>query len=158
MDKGSSPRPKTTNDKPSKSPDPVEANEPAAAPHRGAPQPAKPSKQAGTSEPNEDESPKLPHTFAPIGATSAAARACQSDADCTLSCYRDGRCCKELCGCSQVYNNTHAKLLADAVARNCSPDVRCPMAGCRGTKGGKAVCEAGQCVLEQAVPAESPMP
>jgi hypothetical protein len=88
-----------------------------------------------------------PHTFAPLGAGSPAATQCETDSDCTVSCYLDGRCCKELCGCSRVYSRAFASRLAAAVAQNCSPDVICPVARCRGTKSGRAVCEEGQCVL-----------
>jgi hypothetical protein len=87
-----------------------------------------------------------PHTFAPLGA-SAAALACSSDADCVVSCYTDGRCCEELCGCSRVYHRTFAASLAAAVKANCSPNVVCPVARCQGTKKAQAACEEGKCVL-----------
>lgn len=92
--------------------------------------------------------PRRPaNTFAPLGAESPEATACDSDSDCTVSCYYDGRCCQELCGCSRVYHRAFASRLAQAVAQNCSSDVRCPVARCVGTKGGRAVCEQGSCVL-----------
>lgn len=90
------------------------------------------------------------HTFAPLGATAASALACESDADCVVSCYKDGRCCEELCGCSRVYHRTFAARLAAAVKANCSPDVVCPVARCVGTKSAKAACDGGKCVLAQA--------
>lgn len=93
----------------------------------------------------------LAHTFAPLGANSKAATQCEEDRDCTVSCYRDGRCCKELCGCSQVYSRTFAARLEQAVSQSCSPDVRCPAARCVGTKSGRAACEEGKCVFSRSV-------
>lgn len=144
---------------------PPEAAENVSAEPGPPPVDAKEARPAGASskpltkkEAPPTDVPRLPHTFAPIGADSPTARTCHSDADCAVSCYRDGRCCKELCGCSQVYNQTYARKLAQAVAQSCSPDVVCPVARCRGTPGGTAVCEEGQCALKRAAPSTPPRP
>src|SRR5690606_29166279 len=94
-------------------------------------------------------------TFAPLGAQEQGARACTRDDECVVSCDVDGRCCDELCGCSQVYNKSFAARLAHAKKQNCSKEVICPVAGCIGTKGGKATCKDGACVLTRHIAPET---
>lgn len=80
--------------------------------------------------------------------TAAELRGCQSDADCAITCRRDGDCCPELCACTSVYNKA---FIAELEQQQAHCDARkCPVARCEApTHDLAAVCEAGVCAVRQ---------
>lgn len=84
--------------------------------------------------------------FTPLGGSETQRLACSQDSDCVVSCLRDGSCCDELCGCSQIYSKSYAAQLAGAKSSHCSAEVRCPVARCSGRKAVAARCVNARCV------------
>jgi len=88
---------------------------------------------------------KNPRRFSEVGGTAPERVGCATDADCAVSCIRDGGCCDELCGCSQVYNRKHLAALERAKSALCDKDVPCPVARCSGRKRTQARCIDSLC-------------
>jgi predicted small lipoprotein YifL len=83
------------------------------------------------------------------------ALACQSDADCVVSCARANECCDQLCPpCAQVFNKASLEALMTWRKDSCA-DKSCPMAKCMAPKEDTvAHCTSGQCTIER-VPAKN---
>lgn len=101
--------------------------------------------------PSEDEAtpqwrPNEPTDKLGDALTQQDVRGCHSDADCVVSCRRDGDCCGDLCTCQQVYNTGFAKELERFQAASCQ-DARCPKAKCKPPREVSAVCSNGLCEL-----------
>jgi len=97
---------------------------------------------------------ETPATGAPAAGGSEAL-ACQSDADCVVSCARANECCDQLCPpCAQVFNKTSLEALMTWRKDSCAA-TSCPMAKCMAPKEDTvAHCSAGQCTIER-VPAKN---
>jgi len=79
-----------------------------------------------------------------------AAAACQTDADCVVSCERPNECCDQLCPpCAQVFTRASLEALRAWRASRCG-GTSCPVAKCA-APGEQSVahCRAGQCALER---------
>ena len=76
------------------------------------------------------------------------AKGCVEDADCQVTCLRDGSCCGQLCQCTNVYNSAFvAKLQAQREA-SCA-DAMCPVASCMApTEQPVARCVESMCTVE----------
>lgn len=83
------------------------------------------------------------------------ALACQTDADCVVSCARAHECCDQLCPpCAQVFNKASLEALMTWRKDSCEGK-QCPMAKCMAPKEETvAHCTAGQCTIER-VPAKN---
>ena len=88
-------------------------------------------------------------------AAGSEALACQTDADCVVSCARASECCDQLCPpCAQVFNKTSLEALMQWRKDSCG-DKSCPMAKCMAPKEDTvAHCTSGQCTIER-VPAKN---
>ncbi len=92
----------------------------------------------------------IPHLIK--GPADPAAYLCAEDADCVVSCLRDGRCCPEPCPpCERAYRRDFLARLRRHIARRCV-GLSCPDVHCAGGAGEGSVvprCRRRRCVVER---------
>lgn len=134
---------------PEAAPAPVEAApaEAAPAPAEAAPAPAEAA--PAEAKPLTMGRPKG-DVVLPIaeGRSDAELRGCQTDADCAVTCRRDGHCCPDLCTCETVYNTAFIAQL-DAAQAHCDAR-KCPVARCAPPAYTVVpVCQRGLCAARK---------
>ncbi|AUX41654.1 hypothetical protein SOCE26_030760 [Sorangium cellulosum] len=84
------------------------------------------------------------------GSNAAPGPRCATDADCVVSCAREGDCCDQLCPpCDQAFHREALGALQQWRAERCAA-ASCPVAKCMAPKEDSvARCSAGQCVAER---------
>ena len=81
------------------------------------------------------------------GDAAAPSIACTRDDDCVLSCDIDGRCCPELCQCTNAYHRAFASKLRAHIVASCG-DAPCPIARCiLPARVPSAVCQQNACTV-----------
>ncbi|WP_437680893.1 hypothetical protein [Sorangium sp. So ce131] len=124
---------------------------PAQAPPAPGPAPSDGSTPSGgDSRSGADDTAGGSDTSSGSGSNAAQGPRCATDADCVVSCAREGDCCDQLCPpCDQAFHREALKALESWRAERCAA-ASCPVAKCMAPKEDSiARCSAGQCVAER---------
>lgn len=87
-----------------------------------------------------------PAHLSPKGTGPADLYACESPADCVLSCPKVSGCCSSACGCKHAINRAHKATYETNYAKTCRKPPACPAEGCAFESAVSATCRAGRCV------------
>ena len=103
----------------------------------------------GCGSSQKDDVPPVPVETAKPGGT-AGTFACETDADCVVSCARPQECCDQLCPpCDQAFHRDALAAHETWRSQNCAA-TSCPVAKCMApTQDSVARCSAGTCTVER---------
>lgn len=127
-----------------------EATPPSAEPPRPAAEPPAPverspapARVATTPLPPRPAKPVPSTKGAPLSKAPPELFACESSADCVVSCDIPGGCCLDQCGCRTAVNRHVLEALKEQPWATC--DERCPAVGCMREEAHSATCVQGRC-------------
>ena len=99
---------------------------------------------------DEDPMPAVPTAIElqALAATDDEMYACETAADCQVTCLREGSCCGQLCQCTNVYTTGYVHKLQEQRDASCEGAI-CPIASCMApTEEAVAVCVDNRCAVE----------